>query len=88
VLFERLGFVKGMRDGFVDFDYHGWHEELVTRRITPDDVRWACGWLGKLSDAQWRDAFRAGGFEPSVAGRFIARLKAKIEEGRTLQQGV
>jgi hypothetical protein len=37
-----------------------------------------------LSDAQWRDAFRAGGFEPAVADRFIRRLKAKIDEGLKL----
>jgi hypothetical protein len=37
--------------------------------------------------AGWRvpadgDAFRAGGYEPAVAGRFIARLQDKIAEGR------
>jgi len=45
-----------------------------------------CDRLGKLTDAQWRDAFRAGGFEPSVAERFIARLKVKIEEGLKLAE--
>jgi hypothetical protein len=30
---------------------------------------------------QWRDAFRAGGYEPAVADRFIRRLLAKIAEG-------
>jgi hypothetical protein len=83
-LFDQQPFVKGVRGGFVEFSYHGWHEELFTDRITPDDVAWACGWLGRLSDTQWRDAFRAGAFELAVAGRFIARLKAKIEEGRKL----
>jgi len=83
-LFERLRFISGVRDGFVEFNYHGWHKELFTKRITPDDVRWACERLAKLSDAQWRDAFRAGGFEPAVADRFIRRLKAKIDEGLKL----
>jgi hypothetical protein len=40
--------------------------------------------LGRLSTAQWRDAFRAGGYEHDVADRFIQRLLAKIEEGRTV----
>jgi hypothetical protein len=80
-LFEQLRFVKGVRDGFVEFNYHGWHQELFNERITPDDVRWACDWLAKLSDAQWRDAFRAGGFDAAVADRFIRRIKSKIEEG-------
>jgi hypothetical protein len=83
-LFEHQGFIKGVRDGFVEFSYHGWHEELFTRRVTPEDVRWACERLARLSDAQWHDAFRAGGIEPDVAGRFIRRLKTKIDEGRTL----
>ena len=84
-LFERLRFVKGVRNGFVDFSYHGWHQELFNNRITPDDVRWACAWLAKLSEAQWRDAFRAGQFDTAVADRFIRRLRAKIDEGLLLR---
>jgi hypothetical protein len=83
-LFDRLGFINGVKDGFVEFSYHGWHQELFTKRITPDDVRWTCEHLAKLSDAQWRDAFRAGGFDQATADRFIRRLKAKIDEGRQL----
>jgi len=86
-LFERLRFARGVRDGFVDFSYHGWHQELFTKRITPDEVRWACERLAKLSDEQWRDAFRAGGFDRQVADRFIRRIKSKIDEGRTLDGG-
>jgi hypothetical protein len=37
-----------------------------------------------LTDKQWADAFRAGGYEPQVAKRFIAKLKQKIEQGRAL----
>jgi hypothetical protein len=85
-LFDRLGFIKGVHNGLVEFDYHGWHQELITKRITPDDVRWACEHLAKLSDAQWQDAFRAGGFDPAVAERFIARLKAKIDDGLKLRE--
>ena len=84
-LFERLRFVTGVRNGFVDFNYHGWHQELFNNRITPDDVRWACAWLAKLSDAQWHDAFRAGRFDVALADRFIRRIKAKIDEGLLLR---
>jgi len=86
-LFERLPFVKGVHGRFVEFDYHGWHQELFTDRITPDEVRWACDLLAKLSDTQWRDAFRAGGFDAAVADRFIRRIKSKIEEGKRLSDG-
>jgi hypothetical protein len=81
-VFARERFILGLEMGFVHFNYRGWHQELVTQRIAPEDVRWACDLAGELSDAQWADAFRAGGYEPDDAGRFIARLKEKIDEGR------
>jgi hypothetical protein len=34
-----------------------------------------------IARLQWQDVFRAGGYAPQVAGRFIRRLKQKIEEG-------
>jgi hypothetical protein len=83
-LFEREAFVTGIDGGFVTFNYRGFHQELVTGRITPGDVVWACNLLGGLSDSQWRDAFRAGGFALPTAERYIRRLKEKIDEGRAL----
>ena len=80
--FERARFITGIRDGFVEFAYAGFHQELVRGRITPDDVRWACDLLGRMSEQQWHDAFRAGGFEPAVAARYITTLRARIAEGR------
>jgi hypothetical protein len=62
---------------------YGWYNKLVRDRITGEDVAWASNLLGQLSDRQWRDAFRAGGHEPDVAERFIRKLRAKIDEGRT-----
>jgi len=47
-------------------------------------VAWASTLLGRLSDKQWADAFRAGGYDPDDASRFIKKLKEKIEQGRSL----
>jgi hypothetical protein len=82
-IFEREAFITNVRDGFVHFNYHGWHQELF-KAIAPADVAWASGLLGQLSDRQWRDAFRAGGYQPAVADRFIRRLQQKIADGRHL----
>ena len=79
--FERRPFVLGVRDGFVQFDYRGWHQELVRDTITPDDVGWASELLSQLTDRQWHDAFRAGGYPPQVAERFIGKLRASVAEG-------
>ena len=82
-IFQREAFINGVKDGFVQFNYRGWHQELV-KRISPDDVAWASELLGQLTDQQWSDAFRAGGYEPAAADRFIRRLHQKIVEGRRL----
>jgi hypothetical protein len=80
-IFERQPFILGVKDGVVRFNYHGWHRELL-QQIDPLDVAFAVELLQQLTDDQWRDAFRAGGYEPRVAARFIAQLHARIEEAR------
>jgi hypothetical protein len=82
--FARDPFITGVRDGFVKFDYGGWHQELVRGRVTVADLEWAAGLLAQLSDAQWRDAFRAGGYQPEVADRFVRALQGRIGEARRL----
>jgi hypothetical protein len=77
-LFEREKFITGVEGGFVTFSYHGKHKELLRDRITPADAGWASALLSRLSDRQWNDAFRAGGYTPAVAGRFIRKLHANI----------
>ena len=83
-VFEKLGFIKRIQNGFVEFHYNGRHQPVVDQCIRPSDVRWAATLLSRISDAQWNDAFRAGGFAPAVSARFIAKLKAKIREGLAL----
>jgi hypothetical protein len=83
-IFERLGFIRGVENGFVDFYYNGRHQPVVDRRIRPGDVHWAATLLSRVSDAQWHDAFRAGGYAVDIRSRFIAKLQSKIREGLTL----
>jgi hypothetical protein len=87
-LFERNGFITGVKNGFVEFDYHGFHQELVRHRITPEDVAWACDLVTGLTDRQWHDAFRAGGYEPAIADRFIHRIQQRIADGQQLSEKV
>jgi hypothetical protein len=82
--FEQVPYLLGTSNGHIEFAYTGWYTNLVRDRITPDEVAWVSALLGRLSDKQWADAFRAGGYEPDVANRFIAKLKEKINQGRAL----
>jgi hypothetical protein len=82
--FEREPFIHSVDGGFVKFHYRGWHQELVRDRIHPWNVAWASDLLGRLSDRQWQDAFRAGGYRPDTAARFIRVIENKIAAGQRL----
>ena len=84
VEFETEAFTKGVSNGKVKFNWSGFHTELVSH-LSPADVHWTCERLARLSDRQWEDAFRAGGYEPTLAERYIRRFKQKIAEGLALR---
>ena len=82
-VYEKTPFIRGVENGRVRFEYRGRHKSLF-ENIPPAHVRWVCERLNRLSEAQWRDAFRAGGIEGEMAERFIRRTKQKIAEGLAL----
>ncbi len=83
--FETQGFITRIdRDrADVTFDYRGIYGDVIDT-VVPDDVRWACERLSRLTDAQWRDAFRAAGYTPDQGARFTAKIKEKIAQGLQL----
>jgi hypothetical protein len=82
--FERYPFIVGIENGFVQFHYQGRFQELVRNQIAIEDLAWASTLLGRLSDRQWQDAFRAGGYDAEIAARFIRVLRNKLAVGRRL----
>ena len=67
----------------VEFDYSGIYGDVIDI-VGPADVAWTSRLLSRLSDAQWNDAFRAAGYPPDQASRYVAKLKSKIAEGLTI----
>ena len=82
--FEEKAFITGISEARVEFDYDGRHQELLTM-IGPGDVQWAAQEMARLTDAQWRDAFRAGNYAAPQAERYIKRIKEKIADGLALR---
>jgi hypothetical protein len=78
--FEKHGFIKSVGDRRVEFDYNGRHTALLSM-IEPADVQWAATQMQRLTDQQWRDAFRAGNYADAVAERYIRRIREKIADG-------
>jgi hypothetical protein len=82
--FERNPFLTRATADRVEFHYKGRHQELLSM-ISPADVQWGAQQMARLTDAQWRDAFRAGNYADPIAGRYIARIKEKIADGLALR---
>jgi hypothetical protein len=78
--FDSTPFINGVRHGIVQFEYRGRYAELL-RSVTVADVRWICTLLSRLTDDQWADAFRAGGYPEPTAQRYIRRLSLRIAQG-------
>jgi hypothetical protein len=82
--FEDQAFITRISESGVEFDYDGRHQELLTM-IGPDDVQWAARQMARLTDAQWRAAFRAGNYAEPQADRYVTRIKEKIADGLALR---
>lgn len=82
--FERESFITTVAEPSIEFDFNGLHRELLTM-VGPGDVQWAARQMARLTDAQWRDAFRAGNYAAPHAERYIRRIKEKIADGLALR---
>jgi hypothetical protein len=83
-VFDETPFILGVTDGRVRFDYRGRHAELF-ENVTVEHVKWICERMNRLTDEQWIDAFRAGGYAKPIYERYLRRLRQKIQEGLALK---
>ena len=81
--FEETGFVRRVNGDRVELEYAGMDPALF-ENITTADVRWISGLFSRLTDRQWRDAFRAAGYPENLSERFIRKIKEKISQGAAL----
>lgn len=72
-------FVKGVKNGKVEFNYHGKNQSLL-KEISVDQAKWIGGILSQLSDQQIRDAFRAANYSPEEINALTATVRARISE--------
>jgi hypothetical protein len=82
--FEREPFTFGVQNGLVRFAFRGRHQELL-QHISVNDVKWMSERVLRITERQWRDAFRAGSYDAALTNRFVARIKQKAEEGLALK---
>jgi len=84
--FESEGFIEGVEDGRVKFDFRGRHRALRDD-LTPQDVVWACRLLSNLGHRQLDTIFRTAGYSSDQRRRFVKKIEEKIRQGLALEQG-
>ena len=83
--FEQQRLIEQVHaNGRIEFDYDARHKELF-EDITAQDVIWICELMNQITPKQYQDAFRAALYPENVAERFIAKIRAKVQEGLSLR---
>jgi len=54
------------------------HIMWIGREVPVEDAKWIGSLLGRLSDGQIRDAFRAGGYSPAEVDEFAVLVEQRI----------
>jgi hypothetical protein len=76
--YSKQRFIDGAKSGSIDFHYSGKMSAL--RSIQVDHAKWFVGIVGKLSDNQIKDAFRAAGATQAETEGFTAQIRKRINE--------
>ena len=82
--YAHQDFIEGTRNGEVIFHYKG-KDSSTLRGITVADAKWMGNLLGRLSEKQLSDAFRAGGFADSEIAVYVRAISERIRELQNLK---
>jgi hypothetical protein len=82
--YAHQSFIDGVSNGEVRFHYKG-KDPSSLKGITVANARWMGSMLGRLSDKQLGDAFRAGGFDDSDVATYVRAMQGRIGELQNLK---
>jgi hypothetical protein len=77
--FVKASFVKSVKGDHVDINYGGKNKELFAN-VTVQDAKWIAALLGRLSDEQIKDAFRAANYTPEQVEDLARAVHQRIDE--------
>jgi len=77
---DRAGFINGVKKGRLKLSTKGIKGRSLYRDITIAQARWLAGLLGRLSERQLRDAFRAANYSPAEIELLLHGFKRRINE--------
>lgn len=82
--FANQAFIDGVQGGKVVFHYEGKNPKVL-EGVSVEDARWMGELLGRLSDKQLSDAFRAGGFTDSEVAIYVRAMRSRINQLKNLR---
>jgi hypothetical protein len=77
-------FVRGVRDGEIEWGYHGQHTTEMTRGIHVSDLQWLLLFLGRITDRQLDEGLRASGAIPAEIATYVPAIRQRIEQLQSL----
>jgi hypothetical protein len=73
-------FVKGVKNGYMQWGFSGKHKGDLTEGIAVEDVSWLLHYLGRISDRQLREGLRASGANEQEVQRFSKAIRQRIQQ--------
>ena len=77
---QTRDFVKGTRNGTIEWGYDGKHRQDITDGITVSDVRWLLPYLSRITDTEFRSGFVSSGATALDADRFTRSIRNRIAQ--------
>jgi hypothetical protein len=77
--FSREPFIERNENGVVFFRAKG-KDATALKGVKVKNATWIGGYLARLSDRQFADAFRAGGFSDEENAVYVSAMRQNIEE--------
>lgn len=81
--FAHQDFIEGVRNGVVQFHYKG-KDPSAVKQVRVENAKWMGEMLARLSEAQLRDAFRAGGYKDSEITVLVGAMRERIKDLQSL----
>lgn len=82
---QSKDFIKGVKNGYVEWGYKGQRTDDVTSNITVADVQWITHFLGRITDDQLRDGLRASGASQEEITIFTRAIRDRITQLQNLR---
>ena len=84
---QTPGFIKGVKDGKIEWGYTGKHTSDTKEDITLGDVKWLLRYLSQLSDDQITMGLQASGANTAETQCFTEAIRSRIDQMNRLVEG-